>query len=176
MPLIILNVEIQQELFHLSFVGNKRMTVAHVTLLVTKGEKNWLELLELADRAVDGLPFHQHLPVVKECVDICSRLYETKSKISLCTRTCRRLLVSVCHMFLLLLQPLRLTRWKFDQPSPVLRSESQKLLLKLLAHPSAPVRTEAYQRTLDLLKVGHRRPQDGNCLFALWLLNIPPNI
>ncbi|XP_075906423.1 rotatin isoform X2 [Nelusetta ayraudi] len=81
-----------------------------------KGEKNWLELLELADRAVDGLSFHQHLPVVKECVDICSHL------------------------------------WKFDQPSPLLRSESQKLLLKLLAHPSAPVRTETYQRTLDLLK------------------------
>lgn len=60
-------------------------------------------------------------------------------------------------MFLLRLQPLRLTRWKFDQPSPLLRSESQKLLLTLLAHPSAPVRTEAYQRTLDLLKVGYCR-------------------
>lgn len=56
-----------------------------VFFLVTKGEKNWLELLELAGRAVAGLPFHQHLPVVKECIDICSHLYEANSKISLCT-------------------------------------------------------------------------------------------
>lgn len=88
---------------------------------------------------------------------------------------------NVCQMVLLPLQCLRLTRWKFDQPSPLLRSESQKLLLKLLAHPSAPVRTEAYQRTLDLLKVGPCRPRpssytkgstsgiemDRTCVFAL---------
>ncbi|XP_076014272.1 rotatin [Genypterus blacodes] len=81
-----------------------------------EGEKNWLELLELADQAVDGLPFHQHLPIVKECVHICSYL------------------------------------WSFDQPSPLLKTESQKLLLKLLSHPSLPVRTEAYARTLILVK------------------------
>lgn len=44
-----------------------------------KGEKNWLELLELADQAIDGLPFHQHLPIVKECVLICSYLYDLKT-------------------------------------------------------------------------------------------------
>ncbi|XP_074478622.1 rotatin isoform X2 [Sebastes fasciatus] len=81
-----------------------------------EGEKNWLELLELADQAIDGLPFHQHLPIIKECVHICSYL------------------------------------WKFDQPSPLLQTESQKLLLKLLSHPSPPVKTETYERTLNLVK------------------------
>ncbi|XP_040921403.1 rotatin isoform X2 [Toxotes jaculatrix] len=81
-----------------------------------EGEKNWLELLELADQAMDGLPFHQHLPIVKECVHICSYL------------------------------------WKFDQPSPLLLTESQKLLLKLLSHPLLPVKTETYACTLNLVK------------------------
>lgn len=81
-----------------------------------EGEKNWLELLELADQAIDGLPFHQHLPIIKECVHICSYL------------------------------------WKFDQPSPLLQTESQKLLLKLLAHPLLPVKTETYECTLNLVK------------------------
>ncbi|KAM7369970.1 hypothetical protein PAMP_011257 [Pampus punctatissimus] len=81
-----------------------------------EGEKNWLELLELADQAIDGFPFHQHLPIVKECVHICSYL------------------------------------WKFDQPSPFLQTESQKLLLKLLSHPLLPVKTETYTCTLNLVK------------------------
>ncbi|XP_037312246.2 rotatin [Pungitius pungitius] len=81
-----------------------------------EGEKNWLELLELADQAINGLPFHQHLPVVKECVHMCSYL------------------------------------WKFDQPSPFLQTESQKLLLKLLSHPSLPVKMETYKHTLNLVK------------------------
>ncbi|XP_031705992.1 rotatin isoform X1 [Anarrhichthys ocellatus] len=81
-----------------------------------EGEKNWLELLELADQAIDGLPFHQHLPIVKECVHICSHL------------------------------------WRFDQPSPFLQTESQKLLLKLLSHPSLPVKTETYEHALNLVK------------------------
>ncbi|XP_059183330.1 rotatin [Centropristis striata] len=81
-----------------------------------EGEKNWLELLELADQAIDGLPFHQHLPIIKECVHICFYL------------------------------------WKFDQPSPLLQTESQKLLLKLLSHPSLPVKTETYECTLNLVK------------------------
>ncbi|XP_041670116.1 rotatin isoform X2 [Cheilinus undulatus] len=81
-----------------------------------EGEKNWLELLELADQAISGLPFHQHLPIVKECTKICSYL------------------------------------WKFDQPSPLLQTESQKLLLKLLSHPLPPVRTETYECSLNLVK------------------------
>ncbi|KAK5850243.1 hypothetical protein PBY51_014509 [Eleginops maclovinus] len=81
-----------------------------------EGEKNWLELLELADQAINGLPLHQHLPVVRECVHICSHL------------------------------------WTFDDPSPLLQRESQKLLLKLLSHPLPSVRAETYQCTLRLVK------------------------
>uniref|UniRef100_A0A673AN67 Rotatin n=1 Tax=Sphaeramia orbicularis TaxID=375764 RepID=A0A673AN67_9TELE len=82
----------------------------------SQGEKNWLELLELADQAINGLPFHQHLPIIKECVHICSYL------------------------------------WKFDHPSPLLQTESQNLLLKLLSHPLLPVKTETYACTLNLVK------------------------
>lgn len=46
-----------------------------------------------------------------------------------------------------------MTRWRFDQPSPLLQTESQKLLLKLLSHPSLPVKTETYKHTLNLVKV-----------------------
>ncbi|KAG7488553.1 hypothetical protein MATL_G00035790 [Megalops atlanticus] len=42
----------------------------------SEGEKNWSELLELADQAIYGLPYHQHLPVVKECIQICSYLWK----------------------------------------------------------------------------------------------------
>uniref|UniRef100_A0A3P9JJI6 Rotatin n=1 Tax=Oryzias latipes TaxID=8090 RepID=A0A3P9JJI6_ORYLA len=82
----------------------------------TQGEKNWLELLELADQATDGLPFHLHLPIIKHCVLMCSYL------------------------------------WRFDQPSPFLQTESQKLLLKMLSHPLLAVKIEAYERTLNLVK------------------------
>ncbi|XP_070783994.1 rotatin [Enoplosus armatus] len=97
-----------------------------------EGEKNWLELLELADQAIGGLPFHQHLPIVKECLHICSYL------------------------------------WKFDQPSPLLQTESQRLLLKLLSHPLLPVKTETYKCTLNLVKdcLGIRnvsRQESGAC-------------
>ncbi|XP_061661495.1 rotatin isoform X2 [Syngnathoides biaculeatus] len=81
-----------------------------------EGEKNWPDLLELADQAIDGLPFHEHLPVIKECVHFCSYL------------------------------------WKFDQPSPVLQTESQKILLKLLSHPLLPVKIETYTCTLTVVK------------------------
>ncbi|XP_033842210.1 rotatin [Periophthalmus magnuspinnatus] len=81
-----------------------------------EGDKNWLELLELADHTIEGLPFHQHLPVIKECVKICSFL------------------------------------WKFDQPSPLLQTESQKLLLKLLSHPLQSVKIETYTYVLNLVK------------------------
>uniref|UniRef100_A0AAV2L739 Rotatin N-terminal domain-containing protein n=1 Tax=Knipowitschia caucasica TaxID=637954 RepID=A0AAV2L739_KNICA len=81
-----------------------------------EGNKNWLELLELANLSIDGLPFHQHLPVIKECVQLCSYL------------------------------------WKFDQPSPLLQTECQKLLLKLLSHPLQSVKTETYACVLNLVK------------------------
>uniref|UniRef100_A0A3Q1GHK3 Rotatin n=1 Tax=Acanthochromis polyacanthus TaxID=80966 RepID=A0A3Q1GHK3_9TELE len=105
-----------------------------------EGEKNWLELLELADQAVDGLPFHQHLPIIKECVHICSYL------------------------------------WKFDQPSPLLQTESQKILLKLLSHPLLPVKIETYECALNLVKdcLGIQnvsRQEPGPCAGVSFLLH-----
>uniref|UniRef100_A0A3B4EV73 Rotatin N-terminal domain-containing protein n=1 Tax=Pundamilia nyererei TaxID=303518 RepID=A0A3B4EV73_9CICH len=105
-----------------------------------EGEKNWLELVELADQAIDGLPFHQHLPIIKECVHICSYL------------------------------------WKFEQPSPLLQTESQKLLLKLLAHPLLPVKTETYECTLNLVKdclgiQNATRQEPGACAGVSFLLH-----
>ncbi|XP_053467742.1 rotatin isoform X3 [Ictalurus furcatus] len=42
-----------------------------------EGEKNWLELLELAGQAIDGFPYHQHLPLIKEFIHICSYLWKS---------------------------------------------------------------------------------------------------
>ncbi|XP_060755970.1 rotatin isoform X2 [Neoarius graeffei] len=42
-----------------------------------EGEKNWLELLELAGQAIDGFPYHQHLLLVKEFIHICSYLWKS---------------------------------------------------------------------------------------------------
>uniref|UniRef100_W5M728 Rotatin n=1 Tax=Lepisosteus oculatus TaxID=7918 RepID=W5M728_LEPOC len=42
-----------------------------------QGEKNWLELIELADQAVEGFPCHQHLAVVKEFIGICSYIWKS---------------------------------------------------------------------------------------------------
>ncbi|KAM9839415.1 rotatin [Aulostomus maculatus] len=105
-----------------------------------EGDKNWLELLELAHQAIDGLPFHEHLPVIKECVKICSYL------------------------------------WKFDQSSPVLRTESQNLLLKLLSHPLLPVKTETYTCMFNLVKdclgiQNASRRESGACSGVNFLLH-----
>ncbi|KAM9826967.1 rotatin [Neosynchiropus ocellatus] len=91
-------------------------TCIFIKELQAEGPKNWLELLELADQAIDGLPFHHHLPIVKDCVQLCSDL------------------------------------WKTDQPSPVLQTQSQNHILKLLSHPLPAVKTEAYACTLSLVK------------------------
>lgn len=48
--------------------------------------------------------------------------------------------------------------WKFEQPSPVLQTESQKLLLRLLSHPLLQVRVETYRCTLSLVKVSAGHP------------------
>ncbi|XP_062841406.1 rotatin isoform X2 [Trichomycterus rosablanca] len=81
-----------------------------------EGEKNWLELLELASQATDGFPYHQHLPLIKHLIHICSYLGRSA------------------------------------QASPLLQTESQKILLKLLSHPLLPVKTETYTQTLNVVK------------------------
>uniref|UniRef100_A0A8B9ZM08 Rotatin n=1 Tax=Anas zonorhyncha TaxID=75864 RepID=A0A8B9ZM08_9AVES len=48
------------------------------TLLpVEKGEKNFPELLELADQALNSLPYHQHMPLLQECIHMCSNLWKS---------------------------------------------------------------------------------------------------
>uniref|UniRef100_A0A672T113 Rotatin n=1 Tax=Sinocyclocheilus grahami TaxID=75366 RepID=A0A672T113_SINGR len=41
-----------------------------------EGDKNWHELLELADQGIDAFLYHQHLPLVKECVHTGSYLWK----------------------------------------------------------------------------------------------------
>ncbi|KFO97371.1 Rotatin, partial [Calypte anna] len=40
-----------------------------------KEDKNLSELVELADQALSSLPYHQHFPLVQECINICSTLW-----------------------------------------------------------------------------------------------------
>ncbi|CAF98010.1 unnamed protein product, partial [Tetraodon nigroviridis] len=47
-------------------------TCSFLKEIQAEGEKKWLDLLELAEQAIDGLPFHQHLPIIKECLHMCS--------------------------------------------------------------------------------------------------------
>ncbi|XP_066208687.1 rotatin isoform X2 [Saccopteryx leptura] len=42
-----------------------------------EGEQNLLELVELADQAVRGFSYHQHLPLIKEIVRVCSKIWQS---------------------------------------------------------------------------------------------------
>ncbi|XP_005065445.2 rotatin isoform X1 [Mesocricetus auratus] len=42
-----------------------------------EGEKNLLELVELADQALRSFPYHQHSPLVKEIICICSKIWKS---------------------------------------------------------------------------------------------------
>ncbi|XP_066479673.1 rotatin [Tiliqua scincoides] len=81
-----------------------------------EGEKNFVDLLELAEQALKSLPYHQYFPLLPELINICSDI------------------------------------WKSAQASPVLQTESQKVLLHLLSHPLLNVRTEAYRCCLKMVK------------------------
>ncbi|NWQ69654.1 RTTN protein, partial [Neopipo cinnamomea] len=48
-----------------------------------KGDKNLSELIELADEALCSLPFHQHFPLLQECIDICSNIWKSAEANSL---------------------------------------------------------------------------------------------
>ena len=52
-------------------------------------------------------------------------------------------------------------RWKMEQASPLLKTESQKVFLKLLSHPLLPVKTETYSCTLSVVKVSAAVPLMG---------------
>ncbi|KFV73010.1 Rotatin, partial [Struthio camelus australis] len=42
-----------------------------------EGEKNLFELMELADQALSSLPYHQHFPLLQECIHICSNIWKS---------------------------------------------------------------------------------------------------
>ncbi|XP_049755865.1 rotatin isoform X1 [Elephas maximus indicus] len=42
-----------------------------------EGERNLLELLELADQALRSFSFHQHFPLIKEIICICSKIWKS---------------------------------------------------------------------------------------------------
>ncbi|KAG8442249.1 hypothetical protein GDO86_011157 [Hymenochirus boettgeri] len=81
-----------------------------------EGTEVFLELLELAEKALSSLPFHKHLPLVQKCIGICSEIY------------------------------------KFEQSGPVLREESQKVLLSVMSHWMPLVKAEAYKCSLEIVK------------------------
>ncbi|XP_036086020.1 rotatin isoform X3 [Rousettus aegyptiacus] len=81
-----------------------------------EGEKNFLELMELADQALRSFSYHQHIPLVKEIVCVCSKI------------------------------------WKSAPASPSVQGQSQKVLLRLLSHPSPHVKAETYRCCLEITK------------------------
>ncbi|XP_010219967.1 PREDICTED: rotatin-like, partial [Tinamus guttatus] len=42
-----------------------------------EGDKNLFELIELADQALSSLPYHQHFPLLHECIQICSNIWKS---------------------------------------------------------------------------------------------------
>ncbi|XP_024903849.1 rotatin isoform X3 [Pteropus alecto] len=42
-----------------------------------EGEKNFLELMELADQALRSFAYHQHFPLVKEIICVCSKIWKS---------------------------------------------------------------------------------------------------
>uniref|UniRef100_A0A8C8RE34 Rotatin n=1 Tax=Pelusios castaneus TaxID=367368 RepID=A0A8C8RE34_9SAUR len=42
-----------------------------------EGEKNLFELIELADQAVNSLPYHQHFPLLQEIIHICLNIWKS---------------------------------------------------------------------------------------------------
>nr|XP_023650287.1 rotatin [Paramormyrops kingsleyae] len=52
-------------------------TCAFVREAHTQGEGNFSELLELAEQAIHGLPYHKHLPVIQKCVQICCNVWKS---------------------------------------------------------------------------------------------------
>ncbi|XP_064363215.1 rotatin isoform X2 [Dromaius novaehollandiae] len=42
-----------------------------------EGDKNLFELMELADQALSSLPYHQHFPLLQECIHICSNIWKS---------------------------------------------------------------------------------------------------
>ncbi|NXE81574.1 RTTN protein, partial [Cochlearius cochlearius] len=52
-------------------------TCSFMTEVHKKGDKNLSELVELADQALSSLPYHQHFPLLQECIRICSNIWKS---------------------------------------------------------------------------------------------------
>ncbi|KAF1454692.1 Rotatin, partial [Spheniscus demersus] len=58
-------------------------TCSFMTEVHKKGDKNLSELVELADQALSSLPYHQHFPLLQECIHICSDIWKSAEARSL---------------------------------------------------------------------------------------------
>ncbi|KAM6411807.1 rotatin isoform 2-T2 [Pluvialis apricaria] len=69
----------------MAFISISLFTVRLLQILlpVEKGDKNLSELVELADEALTSLPYHQHFPLLRECICICSDLWKSADANSL---------------------------------------------------------------------------------------------
>ncbi|NWW73828.1 RTTN protein, partial [Climacteris rufus] len=66
-----------------------------------KGDKNLSELVELAEQALSSLPFHQHFPLLQECIHICSNIWKSVEANSLLQAEGQKLLLRLLsHPFL----------------------------------------------------------------------------
>ncbi|NXT33646.1 RTTN protein, partial [Pelecanoides urinatrix] len=58
-----------------------------------KGDKNLSELVELADQALSSLPYHQHFPLLQECIHMCSNIWKSAEANSLLQAEGRKVLL-----------------------------------------------------------------------------------
>ncbi|XP_075350409.1 rotatin [Mycteria americana] len=68
-------------------------TCSFMTEVHKKGDKNLSELVELADQALSSLPYHQHFPLLQECIDICSNIWKSAEANSLLQAEGQKLLL-----------------------------------------------------------------------------------
>uniref|UniRef100_A0A8B9IZN8 Rotatin n=1 Tax=Amazona collaria TaxID=241587 RepID=A0A8B9IZN8_9PSIT len=58
-----------------------------------KGDRNLSELVELADQALSSLPYHQHFPLLQECIHICSHIWKSAEANSLLQAESQKMLL-----------------------------------------------------------------------------------
>ncbi|NXP50049.1 RTTN protein, partial [Heliornis fulica] len=76
-------------------------TCSFVIEINKKGDKNLSELVELADQALSSLPYHQHFPLLQECIHICSNIWKSaEASSSLQAEGQKMLLHLLAHPFL----------------------------------------------------------------------------
>ncbi|NXN22206.1 RTTN protein, partial [Nycticryphes semicollaris] len=58
-------------------------TCSFMTEVHKQGDKNLSELIELAAQALSSLPYHQHFPLLQECIHLCSDIWKSAEANSL---------------------------------------------------------------------------------------------